>query len=253
MASHSFRIIVLGLMPIALTACVETEVATAQPTSAAPTVAVDLGNSARIPQIAGLAGEGEGYGRTAPGTTPIAHGSMSGMSHETGMQMDHGSMSGINHGSTNGIRMDLGAMGGVQMDHSAMPGMSHGSKGRMAGNHESMPGMSPGSARGMQMDHGSMLGTRRSSGSMQMAHSGHAHAQGTGTVNSVDAAAQKVNISHGPIPAIGFPAMRMDFAVSPSVDLQTVKPGTRVNFTIEQGEAGMYVIQSINPAGGGRQ
>jgi Cu/Ag efflux protein CusF len=90
-------------------------------------------------------------------------------------------------------------------------------------------------------------------GSMKMAHSGHAHAQGTGTVNSVEATAHKVNVGHGQIPAIGFPSMTKDYAVAPSVDLQTVKPGTRIKFTIEQGEGGMYVIQSIMPAGGGRQ
>jgi Cu/Ag efflux protein CusF len=88
---------------------------------------------------------------------------------------------------------------------------------------------------------------------MKMAHSGHAHAQGTGTVNSVDVAAHRVNVSHGPIPAIGFPSMTMDFAVAPSVDLQAVKPGIRVNFTIEKGEGGMYVIQSIAPASGSRR
>jgi Cu/Ag efflux protein CusF len=196
----------------------------------------------------------------------------------SGMQMDHGSMPGMNHGSSSGMQMDRGAMidhgsrGDAQMDHSAMPSMSHGSmsgtqmdrsampgmrrgsKGRMAANHDSMPGMSHGSTSGMQMDHGSMSGmSRPSRGGMQMAHSGHAHAQGTGTVNSVDAAAHKVNVSHGPISAIGRPAMTMDFAVAPSVDLRAVKPGSRVNFMIEQGEGGMYVIQSIKPVGGGRQ
>ncbi len=85
---------------------------------------------------------------------------------------------------------------------------------------------------------------------MQMAHSGHAHAQGTGTVNSVDADAHKLNVSHSAIPTIGWPAMTMDFAVAPSVDLRVVKPGTLIKFTIEQGEGGMYVIQSITPSGG---
>jgi len=46
--------------------------------------------------------------------------------------------------------------------------------------------------------------------------------------------------------------MTVDFAVAPSVDLRAVKPGTRINFTIERGEGGMYVIQSIKPAGGGK-
>jgi Cu/Ag efflux protein CusF len=199
----------LGLVPIALTACLETEAATAQPTSAVPVVGIDLGNSARVPQIAGLAGEGEGYGRTEAGTTPTAHDSMPGMS----------------HGSTGGMRTDQG----------------------------SMPGMSHGSTSGMQMDHGAMPGMSRPSGrSMQMVHSGHTHAQGTGTVNSIDAAAHTINVSHGLIPTIGRPAMTVDFAVAPSVDLRAVKPGIRINFTIEQGEGGMYVIQSIMPAGGGR-
>src|SRR5258708_8340088 len=102
---------------------------------------------------------------------------------------------------------------------------------------------------GTEMDHDAMPGMRHAPGrNMQMAHSGHTHAQGTGTVNSIDAAAHKVNISHGPISMIGLPDMTMDFAVAPSVDLRTVKPGNRVNFTIEQGEGGMYVIQSIKPA-----
>jgi Cu(I)/Ag(I) efflux system protein CusF len=90
------------------------------------------------------------------------------------------------------------------------------------------------------------------SGEMQMAHAGHTHAQGTGTVNSVDASGHKINLTHGPIPVLGWPGMTMDFAVAPAVDLRTLKPGTRVNFTIEQGDGGNYEIQSVKPAGGGR-
>jgi Cu/Ag efflux protein CusF len=87
---------------------------------------------------------------------------------------------------------------------------------------------------------------------MQMAHEGHNDAHGSGTVNSVDPAQHKVNLSHSPIPEIGWPAMTMDFPVAASVDLKTVKPGTRVNFTIEQGQGGMYEIRAITPAGGSR-
>jgi Cu(I)/Ag(I) efflux system periplasmic protein CusF len=87
---------------------------------------------------------------------------------------------------------------------------------------------------------------------MQMAHAGHNDAHGTGTVNSIDATQHKVNLSHSPIPEIGWPAMTMDFPVAPSVDLKTIKAGTRVNFTIERGEGGMYEIRAIAPAGGGR-
>jgi Cu(I)/Ag(I) efflux system protein CusF len=89
-------------------------------------------------------------------------------------------------------------------------------------------------------------------GEMQMAHEGRKDAHGNGTVNSVDPAQHKVNVSHNPIPEIGWPAMTMDFPVAPSVDLRALKPGTRVNFTIEQGQGGMYEIRAISPAGGGR-
>jgi Cu/Ag efflux protein CusF len=90
------------------------------------------------------------------------------------------------------------------------------------------------------------------SGEIQMAHAGQNDVHATGTVNSVDPAQHKVNLSHQPIPDIGWPAMTMDFPVAPSVDLKAIKPGTRVNFTIEKGEGGMYEIKAISPAGGGR-
>jgi Cu/Ag efflux protein CusF len=89
-------------------------------------------------------------------------------------------------------------------------------------------------------------------GEMQMAHEGRNDAHGTGTVNSVDPAQHKVNVSHNPIPEIGFPAMTMDLPVAPSVDLRGLKPGTRVNFTLQRGHGGMYEIRAISPAGGSR-
>ncbi len=90
------------------------------------------------------------------------------------------------------------------------------------------------------------------SGAMQMAHAGHTHAQGSGTVNSVDASGHKINLTHGPIAALGWPGMTMDFEVAPAVDLRTLQPGARVDFTIERGNGGNYEIQSVKPAGGGR-
>jgi Cu(I)/Ag(I) efflux system protein CusF len=86
-------------------------------------------------------------------------------------------------------------------------------------------------------------------GAMQMAHEGRNDAHGTGTVNSVDPAQHKVNLSHNPIPEIGWPAMTMEFPVAPSIDLKAIKPGTHVNFTIEQQPGGMYEIRAIAPAG----
>jgi len=87
---------------------------------------------------------------------------------------------------------------------------------------------------------------------MQMAHDGQNDVHATGTVNSVDPAGHKVNLSHRPIPEIGWPAMTMDFSVAPTVDLRAVKPGARVNFTMIKGAGGMYEIQTITPAADGR-
>jgi Cu/Ag efflux protein CusF len=89
-------------------------------------------------------------------------------------------------------------------------------------------------------------------GEMKMAHEGHNDAHGTGTVNSVDPGQHKVNMSHVPIPEIGWPAMTMEFPVAPSVDLKAIKPGMSVKFTIEQQPGGMYEIKSMAPSGSGR-
>ena len=110
-------------------------------------------------------------------------------------------------------------------------------------------GSGPVAAAAPAEDHAPSLQRR---GEMQMAHAGHNDAHGTGTVNSVDPAQHKVNLSHQPIPEIGWPAMTMEFPVAPSVDLKPIKPGTRVNFTIEQQPGGMYEIRAITPAAGGR-
>lgn len=217
MRLRHLRFLLFGVAPIAVPACADIEPATGSRTPTAPLVGVDLGGSTRVPQIAGLAGEGEGYGRTEPGMTPM--------------------MPGMGHGA---------------MDHGSMPGMAHG-----AMHHASMSAMSYGSMAGMthrQVGHGSMPGMDHNADrKMQVAHSGHSHAQGTGTVNSVDPAAHKVNVSHGPIPTIGLPAMTMDFAVAPSVDLNAVKSGTRIKFDMEHGQNGSYVIQSIAPTDGGHK
>ncbi len=81
----------------------------------------------------------------------------------------------------------------------------------------------------------------------QMAQADQPAAQGKGMVNLVDAAGHKVNLSHEPIPAIGWPAMKMNFPVAPTVDLKNVKAGAQVEFTLAKNKAGTYEIQSITP------
>lgn len=66
----------------------------------------------------------------------------------------------------------------------------------------------------------------------------------TGKVNKVDAAKHVVNLTHGPIPALGWPAMTMDFGVAPAIDLSTLKVGDTVSFTVGKAN-GVYLIDTL--------
>lgn len=55
--------------------------------------------------------------------------------------------------------------------------------------------------------------------------------KGTGTITALDPRAGTVTIKHGPIPAIGWPAMTMTFRASPPTLLKSLRPGQRVAFT----------------------
>jgi Cu(I)/Ag(I) efflux system periplasmic protein CusF len=94
--------------------------------------------------------------------------------------------------------------------------------------------------------------TSTPSPNVQSVHGGGSDAHATGTVNAVDPAQHKINLSHQPIPSLGWPAMTMEFPVAPSVDLSGIKAGSRVNFSLEKGKDGMYQVQSVQPAGGGQ-
>ena len=103
---------------------------------------------------------------------------------------------------------------------------------------------------------GSAIATDRPVTGLIQVAADHSHdhgdqsAQGTkgkGVVNSVDAAGHKVNVSHEPIPSLKWPAMRMDFAVAPSVDLKTVQAGSQIEFVVGKNKEGLPEIQSIQP------
>ena len=68
---------------------------------------------------------------------------------------------------------------------------------------------------------------------------------GEGKINSVDAGARKVNITHGPVAALKWPGMTMDFTVAPSVDMSALKAGAEFGFTLKQGADGHYMIDSL--------
>ena len=73
----------------------------------------------------------------------------------------------------------------------------------------------------------------------------------TGTVQKVDAAGRTLGLAHGPIPAIGWPAMTMDFPVAAGVDLSALTPGRQVEFTLapRPGAGGGYIVTRVAPKG----
>jgi Cu/Ag efflux protein CusF len=69
---------------------------------------------------------------------------------------------------------------------------------------------------------------------------------GEGKVNRVDVNAGKVNLTHEPIPSLGWPAMTMDFVVSNREQLAALRPGQRVQFEMRP-LGNQYVIDTIRP------
>lgn len=56
-----------------------------------------------------------------------------------------------------------------------------------------------------------------------------------------------VNLTHEPIPEIGWPTMTMDLAILDGADVSGIKPGDRVRITLEKGADGMYAIRALEP------
>ena len=54
---------------------------------------------------------------------------------------------------------------------------------------------------------------------------------GSGKITQLDAAGGKITIAHGPIPAVGWPAMTMGFKVDPKL-LEGLIVGDQVDFTL---------------------
>ncbi len=69
-----------------------------------------------------------------------------------------------------------------------------------------------------------------------------------GTINAVDAEAGSINITHPPMPEIGWPAMTMDVPVTRRVDLSAFEAGQDVNFTIRRGRDDVFRVVEIEPA-----
>jgi Cu(I)/Ag(I) efflux system membrane fusion protein len=69
-----------------------------------------------------------------------------------------------------------------------------------------------------------------------------------GTVDAVDAARGTVEITHGPIPSLGWPGMSMQFQVKDKAMLAGVRKDEAVEFELAQRKPGEFVIERIAPA-----
>ena len=67
---------------------------------------------------------------------------------------------------------------------------------------------------------------------------------GTGVVENILLNENKVRLSHGPITALDWPEMTMNFNLKESVSLADLNKGDKVDFELEKGDDG-YVIKSI--------
>ena len=73
-------------------------------------------------------------------------------------------------------------------------------------------------------------------------------ASAAGILNAVDIEAGSVNLSHPPMPEIGWPAMTMDLPVTRQVDLSAFEEGQEVRFTVRRGRDNMFRIVAMEPA-----
>jgi len=69
-----------------------------------------------------------------------------------------------------------------------------------------------------------------------------------GIVNAVDVKARRIRISHGPIEALGWAPMTMEFDVLPGADLGAITIGQSIHFSLSQSDVGDYVIRIIHKA-----
>lgn len=93
------------------------------------------------------------------------------------------------------------------------------------------------SHNGHKMDHG--------------AHSGHAATADGGVhakaeIHSIEG--DTVNLTHEPIPAIGWPTMTMDLKLLDGAETGGAKPGDNVVIMLEKGPDGIYGLKAIEKA-----
>ena len=75
---------------------------------------------------------------------------------------------------------------------------------------------------------------------------------GNGVVKAIDLKARHIRVSHGPIEALGWAPMTMEFDVLANTNLEAIHIGQNIHFSLSPSEVGDYVISIIHqpePAG----
>jgi Cu(I)/Ag(I) efflux system membrane fusion protein len=65
---------------------------------------------------------------------------------------------------------------------------------------------------------------------------------GSGWIEDINLESGRMRISHGPIDALGWPGMNMDFEVDPVVDLESFEVGQDIRFQLRQASSGRFAI-----------
>ncbi len=73
----------------------------------------------------------------------------------------------------------------------------------------------------------------------------------SGRVEDVEIRERRVRVAHGPIDVLGWPSMTMVFEVLPDVDLDPLRAGDDIRFSLVQQQAGEYMIEQILSADNG--
>jgi len=92
-----------------------------------------------------------------------------------------------------------------------------------------------------QSDHSGM-----DHGAMQDDHAGMEGVHAPATINSMDG--ETVNVTHGPIAEIGWPAMTMDLKLLEGAEVGPVSAGDEAMMMLEKGPDGLYGIRALMPA-----
>ncbi len=69
---------------------------------------------------------------------------------------------------------------------------------------------------------------------------------GSGWIEEIKVNEGRMRVSHGPIDALGWPAMNMELEVDPNVNLSTFEVGQDIRFQLRQASSGRFVISAAS-------